>query len=98
MSLQVEAGGAAAIEHMDLRRVADAEEGALERHRIADLQGADLIGVNRHFKDVVGHGGAPDQLKAMPPGVRVARARRAEWHWMFTATGFWVMWVAATST
>ena len=32
----------------------------------------------------------------MPPGVIVARARRAEWHWMFTATGFWVMWVAAT--
>jgi hypothetical protein len=25
-------------------------------------------------------------------------ARRAEWHWMLTATGFIVMWVAATST
>ena len=32
----------------------------------------------------------------MPPGVNIALARRAEWHWMFTATGFMVMWVAAT--
>jgi hypothetical protein len=37
-------------------------------------------------------------LKSMPPGVITALARRAEWHWMFTATGFIVMWVAATST
>src|SRR5213076_742409 len=29
---------------------------------------------------------------------KVARARRAEWHCMFTATGFIVMWVAAVST
>ena len=26
----------------------------------------------------------------------IALARRAEWHWMLTATGFIVMWVAAT--
>ena len=37
-------------------------------------------------------------LKSIPPGVITALARRAEWHWMFTATGFIVMWVAATST
>ena len=36
--------------------------------------------------------------KAMPPGVMTALARRAEWHWMLTATGFIVMCVAASST
>jgi hypothetical protein len=37
-------------------------------------------------------------LKSMPPGVMIALALRAEWHWILTATGFIVMWVAATST
>ena len=50
---------------------------------------ASVTGVSRR---VVRH------LKSMPPGVMIALARRAEWHWMFTATGFIVMWVAATST
>jgi hypothetical protein len=34
----------------------------------------------------------------MPAGVKVALARLALWHWIFTATGFMVMCVAAVST
>src|SRR5262249_56119565 len=37
------------------------------------------------------------QLNAMPPGVITALARRAEWHWMLTATGFIVRGAAAAS-
>ena len=80
------------VEHRDQVGVADAEQGFFERDGVADLQRAHLRFGDGRFEDVVGH------LKSIPPGVITALARRAEWHWMFTATGFIVMWVAATST
>src|SRR5258705_7056143 len=53
---EIEARRAAAVEHMDAARIADAEEGVLERRRVADPQDADLRLVERHGEGVVGHG------------------------------------------
>src|SRR5439155_25337533 len=52
------------------------------------------------LSEVEGHGGERGHRYSTvtPVGVITAMARRAEWHWMLTATGFIVMWVAAIST
>src|SRR5690606_896324 len=91
---QVESRPAPAVEHRDLRRGADAEQRLLGRHRVVGPQLADLIFGHRRLQLVVRHAQNPYDT---PPRVNVAVARRAEWHCMLTATGFIVMWVAASS-
>ena len=68
-----------------------------ERDGVADAERAHLRLGDRHLER---RGEPCDRLtaNAIPPGVMTALARRAEWHWMFTATGFIVMCVAAIST
>ena len=48
VAVEIEARAPAAVEHVDLRRVADAEQRALEGHGVADAQRADLALVDRH--------------------------------------------------
>ena len=91
MALQIEFCPAIAVEHMDQGCVADSIQRLFQRHGIADLQRPRLVRRDRHFEGVVRHDRVPQAEKLMPPGVIVARARRAEWHWIFTATGFCVM-------
>src|SRR5687768_4098371 len=95
VAAQVEAGGPPAIEHRDLRGIADAEQRRLQRHRVVDAQRTDLRFGHRRRELVMGHAQNP---YATPAVVTVALARRAEWHCMLTATGFIVMCVAASST
>src|SRR5258706_2491683 len=94
MAAQVESGLAAPVEECDQVRVANAEKRSLEGHRVVHAQRADLALGNRRREDVVGH----QNPYSTPAGVNAAEARRAEWHCMFTATGFIVMCVAAIST
>src|SRR5215510_11186320 len=94
VTAQIEAGRASAVEHVNLRRIADAVERAVQRHRVADAQRADLALRDRCSEVPMRH----QNPYSIPAAVNVARARRAEWHCMFTATGFMVMCVAASST
>ena len=55
MALEVELRRAPAVEHVDLRGVADAEQRLLQRHRVVDAKGAHLRLGDRHFEDVMGH-------------------------------------------
>ena len=97
VAFEIETRGAAFIEHRDQGRVANAEQSFFKCHRVADVQRARLLFGDRHLEDMMRSWREPHS-KSMPPGVITADARRAEWHWMFTATGFMVMWVAAIST
>ena len=56
---QVEAGAAPAIEHVDLGRVADAEQCRLQGDGVVDPQGARCGLVDRHLELVVRHGQNP---------------------------------------
>ena len=53
---EIEAGLAPAVEHVDLRRVADAEERSFQRHRIVDAELPDLRFGKRRTQVVVRHG------------------------------------------
>ena len=55
VAAQVETGGAAAVEHVDLGRVADAEQGLLQGDGIVHAQLADLLFGHGHVEFVVGH-------------------------------------------
>ena len=59
ITLQVEAGAPAAIEHVDLGRVADSEQRALEGDGVADAQRPSLGLVDRHLEDMVSHRSPP---------------------------------------
>ena len=52
---QIEMRLAAAVEHVDQRRIAQAEERAVERHRIVDAQRSCLRFADRHREVVVRH-------------------------------------------
>jgi hypothetical protein len=59
---------AAAVEHVDLRRVANAVERALQRHGVVDAQRAHLRLGDRHLQFVVGHrSGAPVRSRCSRP-------------------------------
>ena len=52
---EIETRLATAVEKRDLRRIANAEQDALQRHGIVDVQGADLRFGDRGRQLVVGH-------------------------------------------
>ena len=55
VAVQVHARAAAAVEQVDLRGIADAEERALQRDRVTHAQRARLGLGDGHVEDVVGH-------------------------------------------
>ncbi len=55
MAVEIEMRAAVLVEHRDQCRVADAEQRALQRDGVADMQRAHLRFGDRRFEDVVSH-------------------------------------------
>src|SRR5690606_33404896 len=100
MPVQVKTRRSSLVEHRNISCVAYSKKGFLQRYRIPYMQVPYLGLCHGHIEFVVSHDRAslcqnPYSIWPLPSR---ANARRAEWHCMFTATGFMVICVAANST
>ena len=55
MAVEIETRRAAVVEHLDLRAIADAEQGSVQGHRVADPEAADLLFGDGRDDVVMGH-------------------------------------------
>jgi hypothetical protein len=53
---QIKAGGTAAVEHVDLGGIANAEQGSIQRHRIVDAQHTHHLLGDWHGQIIMRHG------------------------------------------